>query len=59
VDIHLIKKALESKHYQYSDECIRYVLEGYKKEVKEFDAIMKRLEKVEGRGHYKQAFSKV
>jgi Kae1-associated kinase Bud32 len=58
VDIHLIKKALESKHYLYSDECIKYILEGYKNEVKEFDSIMKRLEKVEGRGHYKQAFSK-
>jgi len=53
VDIHLIKKALESKHYLYSDECIKYVLQGYKAEVKEFESIMRRLERVEKRGRYK------
>ena len=53
VDMHLIKKALESKHYLYSDECIKAVFEGYKTEVYEYDSIMRRLEKVEKRGHYK------
>ncbi len=53
VDLHLIKKALESKHYLYSEECIKYVFEGYKEEVKEYDSILRRLEKVEKRGHYK------
>lgn len=53
VDIHLLKKALKSKHYQYSDELIEAFLEGYEKESKEFESVMTRLEKVEGRGRYK------
>ena len=53
VDLHLIKKALESKHYQNSEECYKYLIEGYRKESKEFDMIMRRLEKVEKRGRYK------
>jgi Kae1-associated kinase Bud32 len=53
VDIHLIKKALESKHYKHSEECFKYLIQGYKSEVKDFKSIMKRLEKVEKRGHYK------
>ena len=53
VDLHLIKKALESKHYQHAEECYKYLIEGYRKESKEFDMIMRRLEKVEKRGRYK------
>jgi len=53
VDLHLIKKALESKHYKHAEECFKYIIEGYRKESKEFDAIMKRMEKVEKRGRYK------
>ncbi|MDP3728235.1 MAG: KEOPS complex kinase/ATPase Bud32 [bacterium] len=54
VDLHIIKKALESKHYMHAEECFRYLLEGYTKENKETAAILRRLEKVEKRGHYKQ-----
>lgn len=53
VDLHLIKKALHSKHYKHAKECIEFIVEGYKKESKDFDAVMKRLEKVEKRGRYK------
>jgi Kae1-associated kinase Bud32 len=53
VDMHLIKKALESKHYQYVDECYAALLEGYKEESDDFEAIMNRLERVEKRGRYK------
>jgi len=53
VDLHLIRKALESKHYQHAEECFKFILEGYKKESKEFSQIIKRLEKVEKRGRYK------
>lgn len=53
VDIHLIKKALESKHYKHAEECFKYLIEGYSSEVKDFNSIIKRLEKVEKRGHYK------
>ena len=53
VDLHLIKKALGSKHYKHAEECFKYILEGYKKESKEFSEVMTRLEKVEKRGRYK------
>ncbi len=54
VDLHIIKKALESKHYTHAEECFRYLLERYSKENKETETILRRLEKVEKRGHYKQ-----
>ena len=50
----LLKKALESKHYIHAEECFRFLLEGYKKENKDFATILRRLDKVEKRGHYKQ-----
>lgn len=53
VDLHLIKKALESKHHQYAQECFTALLRGYKEENKDYDSILKRLEKVEKRGRYK------
>ncbi|MDP3918627.1 MAG: KEOPS complex kinase/ATPase Bud32 [Nanoarchaeota archaeon] len=53
VDVHLIKKALESKHYKHAEECFKYIVEGYKKESKDFNEVMNRLEKVEKRGRYK------
>ncbi len=52
VDIHLLKQALESKHYSICDECFKSFLKGYKK-VGDYKEIMKRLEKVELRGRYK------
>ena len=54
VDLHIIKKALESKHYTHAEECFKYLLEGYTKENTETATILRRLEKVEKRGHYKQ-----
>jgi len=53
VDLHLIKKALESKHYDCAEECFQYILEGYEAESNEFKEIMNRIEKVEKRGRYK------
>lgn len=55
VDMHLIRQGLESKHHQYAEECFRYILDGYKQESKEYDAIITRLEKVERRGRYKSS----
>ena len=49
VDLHLIKQALESKHYKIFDECFKEVLKGYKNQ-----AVIKRLEKVESRGRHKK-----
>lgn len=47
VDLHLLRQALNSKHYQYED-CFDWILKAYNdKEVEN------RLEKVEKRGRYK------
>lgn len=53
VDLHLLKQALESKHYRHFEDCFKDVLEGYKK-VKDYDKILNRLGKVESRGRYKR-----
>ena len=52
VDLHLLKQALNAKHYLYAEECFYYVLEGYK-ESKDYSKVIERFNKVEGRGRYK------
>ncbi len=48
VDLHLLKQALESKHYKVWEKCFNAALKAYgNKEV------LKRLEQVEKRGRYK------
>ena len=53
VDIHLLKQALESKHYTIWEDCFESALDGYKKEAKNISLILDRLDKVECRGRYK------
>jgi len=52
VDLHLLKEALESKHYKVWEECIECVLDSYEKKAKNSLETLKRLEKVELRGRY-------
>ncbi len=54
VDVHVLKQALESKHHLYFQECFAAVLKGYEKVAKDAPVVLARLEKVEGRGHYKK-----
>lgn len=49
VDLHLLKQALESKHYNSFPESYNEVLKHYKHK-----DVLKRLEKVESRGRYKE-----
>ena len=49
VDLHLLKQALESKHYKIWEKCFKEVLEGYKA-AKDYNEVMARFEKVEKRG---------
>lgn len=49
VDMHLLKQALNSKHYEIAEECFNEILKAYNPG-KEF---IERLEKVESRGRYK------
>ena len=52
VDLHLLKQALEAKHFMHWKILFNKVLEGYKKS-QNFEKVVKQLEKVEGRGRYK------
>ncbi|MCK4521169.1 MAG: Kae1-associated serine/threonine protein kinase [Nanoarchaeota archaeon] len=54
VDLHLLKQALESKHYKFWEKAYKIALEAYKKEEKQGKEILKRLELVETRGRYKR-----
>jgi TP53 regulating kinase and related kinases len=55
VDLHLIKQALEAKHYEKWEKYFESVLKGYK-ESENYGEVMKRFEKVEKRGRYKQNY---
>ena len=54
VDLRLLRKAIESKHYQHAKDLLHFIMEGYKSEVKDFEKLSKQLEKIEGRGRYRQ-----
>ena len=51
VDLHLIKQALEAKHYQNHEELFKKFTQGYRFE--ESEKIIERLKAVEKRGRYK------
>ena len=53
VDLHLMRQALESKHYKVYEKAFEQVLKGYKFKSNNFKAIIVRLEKVEARGRNK------
>ena len=55
VDLHLLKQALEAKHYKNFETSFKYILQGYKKiDNKLFNEVLNRLKKVEQRGRYKE-----
>lgn len=51
VDLHLIKQALEAKHFSIHKECEKIILEYYNSKDKE--KVLEQLKKVEGRGRYR------
>ncbi len=53
VDLHLLKEALESKHYRIGEDCFRHALGAYKKDAKKSSETLKRLVTVERRGRYR------
>jgi len=55
VDLYLIKGALEAKHFKRFEKYFAAVLEGYRAS-KNYRETLKRLEKVEKRGRYKQNY---
>jgi len=52
VDLHLLKQALEAKHYKIAEECIKIIFENYKSE--RYKEVLEQLKKVESRGRYKE-----
>ena len=53
VDLHLLRQALESKHYLIFEECFKGALMGYREHAENAEMILERLGKVEGRGRNK------
>jgi len=51
VDLHLLKQALEAKHYTIAKECFEIILKNYKAE--DSEKIIKRINTIEKRGRYR------
>lgn len=56
VDLHVLKEALEAKHYKFADKLWQIILNSYKKTSIHSDLTLKQLEKVESRGRYKEQY---
>ena len=54
VDLHLLRCALESKHWDVYEQCFAAVLEGYKETYPEHAVVLDRMKLVEMRGRNKQ-----
>ncbi len=54
VDLHLLDRALESKHHDIYKECMAQVLQGYRETYPDADAVLQRLESVKKRGRNKK-----
>jgi len=54
VDLHLMKRALQSTHYKYAKECFDAVMEGYAETVGKEPAknVLEKIQEIERRGRY-------
>jgi len=54
VDLHLMKRALQSTHYETAAECFKHVLKGYSAVLGEEDAgkVFEKIREIERRGRY-------
>ena len=54
VDLHLMKRALQSVHFMYAKECFNAVIEGYAETVgdAETKVILEKIREIERRGRY-------
>lgn len=53
VDLHLLRQALESKHYAVWESVFKEVIEGYQETYPDFNPVLNRFDKVENRGRNK------
>ncbi len=54
VDLHLMKRALQSTHYQFAEECFEAVLRGYSAVLgaEEAGKVLEKIREIERRGRY-------
>jgi TP53 regulating kinase-like protein len=54
VDLHLMKRALQSTHYKYAKECFEALIEGYVKIVgkENTNSVLEKIREIEKRGRY-------
>jgi TP53 regulating kinase-like protein len=54
VDLHLMKRALQSTHYQFAEECFEAVLKGYSAVLgaEEAGKVLEKIVEIERRGRY-------
>jgi TP53 regulating kinase-like protein len=54
VDLHLMKRALQSTHYKFADDCFNAVLKGYAETVGKDNArnVLEKIGEIERRGRY-------
>ena len=54
VDLHLLRRALESTHYKHSAECFDAVINGYRTNIGDTltDNLLRRISEIESRGRY-------
>jgi len=56
VDLHLLRQALESKHYDIWEKCFEAALKGYRQGNPDYSIVLNRLKQVENRGRNKGKF---
>lgn len=54
VDLHLLKQALEAKHFTINKECFEIILKNYRPE--KYKEIIDRIKVIESRGRYKDKY---
>lgn len=54
VDLHLLDRALESKHHDIYADCMREIIAGYRESNPEAEKVLERLETVKKRGRNKK-----
>ena len=54
VDLHLMKRALQSTHYRFAEECFKQVINGYARIIDREDlkSVLHKINEIERRGRY-------
>ena len=55
VDLHLLKQAIEAKHFQNSNSLFNEIIKGYKSS-ENYEKVIEQFKKVEKRGRYKKQY---